>query len=395
MRERTRILAVTCIVLTASVLVWFNYSAVLPLIAAEWQLSGTRAGIVFAAFQVGYLVAILPAGALADRFSARQVIAVGATGSGLFSLAFALLATEFISGSILRFFAGTFMAGVYVPGMRFVSDWYPASDRGTAMGLYVGAFSFSSGLSFLLSSSVASAVDWRVAIAVTSAGAIVGGPMLLVFTTDPPSVTFSEQGIDLSLFRDWQYVYAVAVYAAHSWELYGIRNWILAFVLTVPAVTATGNPSLWAGLLVGIVMTVGGIGNVLSGWASDRVGRTTAIGTALGASTIITIGLWYLRWMPLVGLVVLFVVYGVVLTGDSAPTSTTITEIVDDENVGAALAVQSLVGFTATAVSPVVFGVVLDRSGYPAAFLTLAAGAAVGLFCLGLLSSSRWSRPIV
>lgn len=386
-------LAVVCVVLLASVMVWFNYSAVLPLIADEWALSGTRAGVIFAAFQVGYLVAILPAGTLADRYSTRRVIAVGATGTGLFSLAFALFATGFLSGSLLRLVSGVFMAGVYVPGMRFLSDWYPSSHRGRAMGLYVGAFSLSSGLSFLLSSSVASAVDWELAIAATSLAAIVAGPIMFVFADDPPNATRSDRGIDLSLFRNRKYLYAVAIYTAHNWELYGVRNWILAFLLTVPAVVTTENPALWAGVLAGVVMTVGGLGNLLSGWASDYVGRSTAIGVALGSSTIITVSLGFLQWLPLVALVVLLVVYGIVLTGDSAPTSTAITEVVDDENVGAALAVQSLVGFSATAISPVVFGLVLDRSGYPAAFFTLAVGAAVGLGCLSLLSRSRSQSP--
>ena len=65
MRERRRVLVVISAALFVSVLVWFNYSAVLPLIVEEWGLSGIQAGIVFGAFQAGYLVAILPAGRLA------------------------------------------------------------------------------------------------------------------------------------------------------------------------------------------------------------------------------------------------------------------------------------------------------------------------------------------
>jgi uncharacterized membrane protein len=67
---------------------------------------------------------------------------------------------------------------------------------------------------------------------------------------------------------------------------------------------------------------------------------------------------------------------------DSAPTSTAITEIVDDERVGTALSLQSFVGFTTTVVSPVVFGAALDWGGFVAAFPTLAAGAVVALASL-------------
>ena len=70
-KEPTRVLIVAAIALFFSVLVWFNYSAVLPLVVEEWGLSGTQAGIVFGAFQAGYLVAIVPAGWLADRYSPR------------------------------------------------------------------------------------------------------------------------------------------------------------------------------------------------------------------------------------------------------------------------------------------------------------------------------------
>jgi MFS family permease len=85
-RDRTRALAAVSTTLLLSVLVWFNYSAVLPLIVADWGLSPVRAGIVFGAFQAGYLVTIVPLGVLVDRRAARPVIAAGATGTGLASL---------------------------------------------------------------------------------------------------------------------------------------------------------------------------------------------------------------------------------------------------------------------------------------------------------------------
>ena len=86
--------------------------------------------MVFGAVQAGYLVAILPAGRLADRYSPRWVIAAGATGTAVPSLGFAALADGVVLGSLLRLFSGLFVAGVYVPGMRFVSDWLSEDVRG-------------------------------------------------------------------------------------------------------------------------------------------------------------------------------------------------------------------------------------------------------------------------
>ena len=394
-------LAVATATLLLSVLVWFNYSAVLPLIVEDWGLSGTDAGVIFGAFQAGYMLAIIPMGMLADRYSARPVIGGGAVGTGVASLAFAGAADGFLVGTLLRFLGGMAMAGIYVPGMRFVSDWYPEAERGRAMGVYVGGFSFSSGLSFLLASNIAAAVDWRTAVAATSVGALVAGPAFFALARESPSATARSEGsdesegdggfsLDLSLFRNRTYLSAVGVYSFHSWEVLGVRNWLLAFLVTVPAVVASGGTAL-AGTLVGVTMAVGGAGNLVGGWLSDRLGRARTVAVALAISGLISATIVALAGLSLPALVALLLVYGLALTADSSPTSTAVTEAVADGRVGTALSVQSFVGFFATVVSPVVFGIALDASGFGLAFVTLALGAAAGLVCTAALARFRAS----
>lgn len=384
MRERRRVLAVTSTALFFSVLVWFNYSAVLPLVVEEWGLSGLEAGVVFGAFQAGYLIAVLPAGRLADRHSPRWVIAAGATGTAVPSLAFAALADGVVLGSLLRFLSGLFVAGVYVPGMRFVSDWFPEDVRGRALGLYIGTFELGSGLSFVFATLAAEAVDWRLAIAVTSVGALGVAPLVLGLTRDSPTTESAADGFDLAVLRNPEYLAAVSVYAWHNWELFGVRNWLLAFLAATPAFAATGSPVL-PGLVVGASIVASGVGDALGGRLSDSVGRPATIAAGLAASTLLSATVGLLGGLPLAALVALAVGYGLVLTVDSAPTSTLVTEVVPDEHVGTALSVQSLAGFSTTVVSPVVFGLALDRAGYAAAFPTLAAGGLLGLLSVGAL----------
>lgn len=388
-RTQIRMLTVASVSLLLSILVWFNYSAVLPRIVAEWDLSGIHAGLIFGAFQAGYLVAIIPAGVLVDRYSPRWVIAVGSAVTGVASLGFAAVATGFLDGTLLRFVAGIGMAGVYVPGMRFVADWYTETGRGTAMGIYIGTFSLGSGLSFLISSAVASAIDWRTAIAVTSVGALVVAPLILTIGRDEPTTTRETSDFDLSILRNRSYLAAVSVYSWHNWELFGVRNWLVAFLLATPAITATGQPELTAGTLAGVMIAVGGLGNVIGGTLSDRVGRVRIIAGALFMSGLISAVLGVLQGLALIGLVALVLCYGLVLTMDSAPTSTVITELVADEHVGMALSVQSFIGFSTTVISPVVFGWTLDAGGYALAFPTLAAGAFIALCSTAALRSTR------
>lgn len=392
MRERRRILIVTASALFFSVLIWFNYSAVLPFVVEEWGLSGTEAGVVFGAFQAGYLVAILPAGWLADRYSPRWLIAVGATGTAVPSLGFALLADGYLSGVVLRFLSGLFVAGVYVPGMRFITDWFPPAIRGRAMGFYVGTFSVGSGLSFVFSTVAVSQFDWRIAIGVTSVGALFVAPLVIGLTRDPPGRSRSPKaGFSLSVLRNREYRYAVSIYAWHNWELFGVRNWLLAFLVAAPAFAATGSAVL-PGIVVGGMIVVGGLGNVIGGYLSDLLGRSRTIGIALGASALVSLSIGFLGGLPLAVLVALVLGYGVVLTMDSAPTSTLVTEVVDDEVVGTALSIQSLVGFSTTVVSPIVFGLALDRTGYGVAFATMAAGAGIALLSVAGLARLRRRR---
>jgi MFS family permease len=386
-RDRTRTLVATGITLLLSVLVWFNYSAVLPLIVEEWGLSPVRAGIVFGAFQAGYLLTIVPLGMLADRKTPRIVIAAGATGTGLASLGFALVASGFVSAVVLRALAGACMAGVYVPGMQLVSDWYPEADRGRAMGLYVGMFSLGSGLSFFFASAVAAAVGWRAAIAATSVGAVVTGPFVLAATRDGADGHDERGGrnFDLSVLRNRRYLAAVSTYAWHNWELFAVRNWMVAFLV---ATVAVGGTAL-AGVLTGGMIVLGSGGNVVGGWASDRIGRAWTAAVALGISGLVSTVIGSLTAVSLATLVAVLGIYGVALTADSAPISTAVTEAVSAEHRGTALAVQSLAGFAPTVVSPVVFGAVFAVAGYGWAFRTLALGAVIGVASALLLNRAR------
>lgn len=385
MRERKRILSIVSLALFFSVLVWFNYSAVLPLIVEEWNLSGLEAGIIFGAFQIGYLVVIVPAGWLADRYSPRYVIAVGAAGAGLTSLTFAAIADGFLTGTVLRFLSGLFMAGVYVPGMRFVSDWYPAEARGRALGIYVGIYEFGSGLSFVFATVAAEAVDWQLAIGVTSVGAVVVAPAVFVLTREHPERTQTRKSeFDTSFFRNREFLCGVSIYSWHNWELFGVRNWLVAFLAVTPAFATSGSTVL-AGLTVGAMIIVGGIGNITGGWLSDRLSRTKIVSIALSASAVLSAFFGFLGNLPLPLLSGITLIYGFVLSMDSAPTSTLVTEVAADESIGTALSIQSLIGFSTTVASPVVFGLALDRAGYTTAFPTLAAGALLGLFSVGAL----------
>ena len=392
--KRWRNLTAASGALALAAMLWFNYSAVLPLIIDDWGLSGFDAGLVYSAFQVGYLLLVVPVGMVSDRHDPRYIIASGATVAALSSIGFALFADGALTGSVLRVVAGIGVAGVYVPGMRYVSASFDA-DRGRAMGIYVGTFSAASGASFVLASWVGSTSGWPVAIGVTSLLALLAAPVILLLGRPPAAEDHRSEndrearqdGIDLRILSNPRYLLTVSTYSAHNWELYGVRNWLPAFLASMAAIAGTSNPAATAGLLAGAMTAVGAVGNVFGGTLSDRIGRPTVIAAGLTISGTTSLLIGGLQWLPLWALTGVVLVYGIVITVDSAPTSTMITEVVDDGRVGSALAIQAFIGTLPGIAAPVLFGAAIDDSGHALAFQTLGVAAFVGVGTVVLVRS--------
>ena len=54
-RSPTAWLLLLCTSQLFIMLVFINYSAILPILKAEWEMSNTQAGIIFSVYQLGYI----------------------------------------------------------------------------------------------------------------------------------------------------------------------------------------------------------------------------------------------------------------------------------------------------------------------------------------------------
>ncbi len=164
-------------------------------------------------------------------------------------------------------------------------------------------------------------------------------------------------------------------------------SWFPAFIAASLALSTTSAVQAAAGgayLAAGLHLC-GALAASSMGSLSDRFGRRVLL-IALAASSALlslTIG-WLIGW-PFAVLLVLAFVYGFTALGDSPVLSTALTEAVAPYALGTALAVRSLLGFSAGALAPLVFGAVLDATN-PAgvtpttwgwAFVTLGLGGLV------------------
>ena len=359
-----------------------SYSGALPVLRQEWGLSAAQAGAIFAGQQIGYTAAVLVLSTLTDLIGVRRIYLTSAIWNGLFGLLFAAFARDFPSALVLRTLGGMGLAGTYMPGMRLVVETFPASNRGGAMGLYIGAFSLGTSLSLLLTG-VLLPFGWRTAFFITALGPIVSTVIAWPIVRDVSAAPARRRIEFKRVLRNIRAMRFIAAYAAHNWELFGMRSWLPAFLTSLwvqqglPLTSATARGATFSSL----VLLASGTSNALGGWLSDSLGRRRTIVIFLTASAALsaTIG-----WTAPLGLGVvlgLAILYGLLVTAESSTLSTAVAEAAEPETLGATMAIQSSFGFLVTAISPPLFGAILDLTGgtWGWSFLSLALAAIVGV----------------
>src|SRR3712207_3959146 len=108
-------------------------SAAMPFIAQEFDLSPSQRGYIFSAFTLTYALFEIPTGWMGDRFGTRRTL----TRIVLWWSAFTALtaaARGFWSLFVVRLLFGMGEAGAIPNSACTVSRWFPATQRGRAMG---------------------------------------------------------------------------------------------------------------------------------------------------------------------------------------------------------------------------------------------------------------------
>lgn len=366
-----------------------SYSGALPVLREEWGLSASQAGAIFAGQQIGYTAAVLVLSALTDLIGVRRIYLTSAVWNGAFGLLFAVFARDFPSALILRTLGGMGLAGTYMPGMRLVVETFPAANRGGAMGLYIGAFSLGTSLSLFLTG-VLLPLGWRTAFFVTALGPILAAALAWPIVRDISAPAPRRRIAFGRVLRNVRALRFIGAYAAHNWELFGMRSWLPAFLTSLwvqqglPLTAATARGATFSSL----VLLASGTSNAVGGWLSDSIGRRRTIVIFLTASAALsaTIG-----WTAPLGLGIvlgLAILYGLLVTAESSTLSTAVAESAEPDVLGATMAIQSSFGFLVTAISPPLFGAILDLTGgtWGWAFFSLAVAAVAGVLVVSVPS---------
>jgi MFS family permease len=382
---------------------WFvAYSAVLPLTQVAWGLSAREAGMIQAAFHLGYLSSLFIVGFIADHFGAKRAYITTGVAACASPWIFVLLADGFASAFWLHALTGLCQGGTYTPALALINDHVGRERRGRAMGYLIAGSSAGYAIALGVAGLALKVTDWRGALACIAALPVVSwllGVYVLRGTANLVHPRPAGESLLASLPAVWgnrRSMLSIWAYTAHNWELLGLWAWLPAFLTA--ALLAHGMRPEAALLFAALTYVANIAGSIVGGTMADRWGRTQTILVWSCVSLILSFSIGWFISLPIALLVALACVYNFAAIADSSTHSTVLAESAPPHYLGVAYAVRSAVGFGAGVVSPVVFGWALDLAGggrtsadpfaWALAWSTLGLGAA-----LGPLATLRLRKP--
>lgn len=378
--QRWSVLALLCLAVVLSLTTWFSATAITPELKAAWHLSGAIEAWLTNGVQIGFVAGALASSLvnLPDIVRLNRLMALSALLAAAAN-ACLLLQPGPVGLVCARILTGVALAGVYPPALKLVSTWF-VRGRGLALGAVIGALTLGSSLPHLFRA-LSGALDWQLVVIAATVATLIGAGIFWFFAGEGPypfgKAVFDPRQIG-AVFRDRPLVLVNIGYLGHMWELYAMWAWLLAYARAALEAQQQNSPAL-ASLLTFCAIAAGVGGCLLGGVLSDRFGRTFTTAGLMLVSGFCALLIGFVFDGPLWLFILVAIVWGISIIGDSAQFSAAVTELGDRRFVGTALSVQLGLGFALTVlVIWLVPQVASLLGGWRWAFLLLVPGPFIG-----------------
>jgi len=379
---------------------WFSPSGAADGLMAQLAIDAAAFGWLIAATQLGFIAGTLAFAAtgLADRFGASRIFAVSCVAGAAANAALALPGVEYAAAWLLRLAVGLCLAGIYPLGMKMIVQWVGGRPA-AALGWLVGMLTLGTAMPHALRASGAN-WPWEAVLVASSLLALAGAALVAslgdgpfaVPARPPGAVDAPRPGAVWQVFRVPTFRASAFGYFGHMWELYAfwsVLPWLCQPIAAALARRGDGAPSV--ALLSFAVIAAGGIGCVLGGQWSRRIGSARVAALALGGSGLMCL-LYPLLPEDALGVrIAALLFWGFCVVADSPQFSALSSQFAPPQLLGSALVAQNGIGFLITVASILVLSQAVPAWG-SAAMWILVPGPLLGLWALRPLLAGA-NRP--
>jgi MFS family permease len=362
------LVGILCAAEILSMAAFSTYPALLPEIRDAWGLSNTAAGLIGGAFFVGYMAGVPGLAALTDRVDARRVYVASALVSAAAALGFATFASGLGSALLWQALAGAGLAGTYMPGVKLLADRIEGPTQSRAVAFYTSSFGIGASLSLWLAGALGAWGGVRWAFGLAAAGPAAAAVVVSLSLRPVPGALggASETGAVarvLAVARNARARRFMLAYAAHCWELFGLRAWLVAFFTFAASRPGTGTSLVAPATAAAAINLLGPAASILGNEGALRVGRERWVRRAMLASAVLACAVGFASRLPWPWMMALAAGYFLAVMADSATLTAGVVAVASPGQRGTTMAVYSLAGFAAASVAPIAFGAVVDAAG--------------------------------
>jgi sugar phosphate permease len=260
-----------------------NISVAAPDIMRETGWDQAQFGVVFSAFLVGYALLQFPGGVIADRWSARKVLALSCLGFSFFTALTPLGQSALLLLLALRFLVGACESMSFPAMASLNARWIPRQEYGRAQTLSISGAALGQMVAYPTTAWLIEAFSWQTVFYVNAAVGILWIALWLAYSTDTPrehrSVTTEElQEIERGLVPKAEHVPVSLLTILKSpsvlslclsYMFFGFIAWI--FILWFPSylVQARGFSRMEMGIVGMLPTGASFLGITIGGVVSD------------------------------------------------------------------------------------------------------------------------------
>jgi MFS transporter, Spinster family, sphingosine-1-phosphate transporter len=364
--------------------------AVQPLVQQEFHINKQQVGYLTSAFLLCYMFAAPFVGPLADRYSRKLIIVVGAIfWSGLTLLtAVTHTYTELLVRHTL---VGVGEATFVTIAPTFVADLFAESKRGRILGVFYLAIPVGSAAGYLLGGYLAPGHGWRFPFYIAAVPGFVLA-LTVLFLREPPRGQFDslqetpERGTILGLARNPAFLCATLGMAMMTFSLGGIQVWMPQFLYSERHYSLEA-----ANFAFGIIIVVDGIlASLAGGWLGDFLLRRTKSSYYLVSAVSMALGIPFMivaLFIPGRAMIPAISVAAFFLLFNTSPLNAAVINSVGAHIRATALALNIfIIHILGDVPSPTMMGWVADHHSLQAAFVlpVIAMGLSAAILFFGM-----------